>query len=88
MVIKGGFIEFIQTKQPLVWAMIQNASTDGLIVVDVENDAVTATNRLIWTYPGLHDALNAIINEWGNDPRYHTEHFKNILKSIKDNDDN
>jgi hypothetical protein len=84
MVIKGGFIEYIQKTQPAVWAMIENASKDDLIIVDIENDAVTATNRLLWTYPGLHDTLNAIINEWGNDPRTHEAQFQNILDSLKE----
>jgi hypothetical protein len=87
MVIEGGFIDYIQKKQPVVWAMIENASKDGLIQVDIENDAVTATNRLLWTYPGLHDTLNAIINEWGNNPKNHEEHFKSIINNIKDKQD-
>ena len=82
-----GFIDSIKQEQPALWELIKLHSKSGLIVVDEENDAVSATNRLLWTYPGLHEALNTIINNWNNSSleKMAKENFSQILKNI-DND--
>ena len=58
------FIHFLKHDRPDVWEALLGAQRQGLIMIDEENDAVTATNRLLWTYPGLHGALSTILNDW------------------------
>jgi hypothetical protein len=79
------FIGKIKKEQPALWEQMVKIAKDGLIVIDEKNDAVTATNRLLWTYPGIHDALSTIINEWSNrhSLKDSEDNFKNILKNIK-----
>jgi len=79
------FIDKIKQEQPALWQQLLQISKDGLVIIDEENDAVTATNRLLWTYPGIHDALSTIINEWSNRHSLtdSNENFKNILNNIK-----
>lgn len=59
-----GFIDSLKQDQPQLWALILKAGEDGLIMVDEPNDAVTATNRLLLTYPGLHDLLAYFTDQW------------------------
>ncbi len=45
------------------------AEKDELILIDEENDAVTATNRLLWTNPCLHENIEvrpARLHKFGN----------------------
>jgi hypothetical protein len=79
-----GFIETIKQDQPALWELIKLHSQSGLIVVDEENDAVSATNRLLWTYPGLHEALNTVINNWNFTSIEDTakENFSDILQNL------
>ncbi len=58
------FISYLKSKQRGLWQTLLIASADGLVVIDEENDAVTATNRLLLTYPGLHEALQRLTDEW------------------------
>lgn len=58
-----GFISELKNQQPLVWQLLQQAEVEGLIHIDESVDAITPTNRLLWTYPGLHEVLVRIINE-------------------------
>lgn len=64
---QNGFITYLKAEQPGVWALLLNAQQEGLITIDEEVDAVTATDRLLWTYPGLHEVLIRIINGWAED---------------------
>lgn len=69
-----GLIEHLKTHQPRTWALLEDAAKGGLIAIDEETDAVTATNRLLLTYPGLHDALATLTNAWAErsfDPSAH-----------------
>ncbi len=59
-----GFIESIKENQPVLWQSIKSASEKGLIVIDEETDAITATNRLLLTYPDLHEVLAFLTNQW------------------------
>jgi hypothetical protein len=81
-----GFIDSIKQDQPALWELIKLHSQSGLIVIDEENDAVSATNRLLWTYPGLHEALNTVINNWNYTSIEQTakDNFSEILKNIKE----
>ena len=58
------YIESLQQEQPLLWHTILSAAKEGLIVIDDENDAVSATNRLLLTYPGLHEILAFLNYQW------------------------
>lgn len=61
--MRQGLISELKNQQPLVWQLLQQAEQEGLIVIDESVDAMTPTNRLLWTYPGLHQVLIRIINE-------------------------
>jgi primosomal protein N' (replication factor Y) len=54
-----------------------------LIIVDEENDAITATNRLLWVYPGIHEALNVIINQWVEKNMDTKTNFNNLIKNLE-----
>ncbi len=83
MTLKKGYIEYIKEKQPAMWALIRiTAEKDGLIVIDEKNDAVTATNRLLWTNPCLHECLSTMVNEWTNDHLDEDLLFKNLIRNI------
>lgn len=58
------FIDYLKCEQPKIWESISSAAADGLIVIDEGNDAVTATNRLLLTYPDLHTVLNLLVENW------------------------
>lgn len=58
------FIDYLKFEQPKIWESISSAAADGLIVIDEGNDAVTATNRLLLTYPDLHTVLNLLVENW------------------------
>ena len=76
------FIDFASSHEAL-WQSIQRASNDGLIIVDEENDAITATNRLLWVYPGIHEALNVIINQWVDKNMDTKTNFNNLIKDLE-----
>lgn len=60
----SGFLKSIQTTHPNLWESILASSKSGLIVIDQQNDSITATNRLLLTYPDLHEAISTLVNEW------------------------
>lgn len=59
-----GFIEYIKKKTPAVWTKLEYAAQEGLVYIDIDSDAVTASNRLLLTYPDLHEVLSTLINQW------------------------
>lgn len=59
-----GFLANIKRTQPQLWETILKSSKEGLLIVDEENDSISPTNRLLWTYPDLHEAISVLINEW------------------------
>ena len=59
-----GYVQYVKEQQPQMWASFERAATEGLIFIDEENDAITATNRLLLTYPGLHDVLAMLAQDW------------------------
>ncbi len=58
------FIDYLQSEQPDIWNSIKDAAAEGLILIDEDNDAVSATNRLLLTYPDLHAVLNLLVDSW------------------------
>lgn len=83
MILENGFIHFVKEKQPRMWALIhKTAEETGLIVVDEENDAITATNRLMWANPVLHDCLATLVDQWTRDHETKTEAFRSLLQPV------
>ena len=67
MTRQQGFIAHVKQNHPQMWQLIQQTAQDsGLIVVDEENDAITATNRLLWTNPVLHECLATLVDQWAD----------------------
>jgi hypothetical protein len=62
--MENHFLKSIQSNHPALWESIIETSKSGLIIIDEENDAISATNRLLFTYPDLHEAISTLINEW------------------------
>lgn len=58
------FIDYLRSEQPEIWESIKGAAAEGLILIDETNDAVSATNRLLLTYPDLHAVLNLLVDSW------------------------
>lgn len=58
------YINYLKMEQPEIWQSILGAEKEGLIIINEETDSVTATNRLLLTYPGLHDTLNMLVEGW------------------------
>lgn len=58
------FLHYVQLEHPAMWESLLRAQGMGLIHIDEENDAITATNRLLLTYPDLHEVLNVITESW------------------------
>lgn len=59
-----GFLEYIKKQKPRLWQSLVSAQTRGLVFIDEENDSITATNRLLLTYPDLHEIINDLVNQW------------------------
>lgn len=80
-----GFIKSIQDTHPQLWESILNSSKSGLILIDEENDSISATNRLLLTYPDLHEAISTLINEWEQMhlKQNSKDYFKQITKDLK-----
>ena len=80
-----GFIESIKQTQPALWDSIVANSKTGLIVIDEQNDAVTATNRLLLTYPDLHLTLTSLISSWNEQhlKQNSEQNFKNLIQNLQ-----
>ena len=79
------FIESIKQTQPQLWQSIEVNAKTGLIVIDEESDAITATNRLLLTYPDLHLTITSLINSWNdqNLKKNSEENFKNLIQNLQ-----
>jgi len=76
-----GLIEHLKTRRPSTWALLKHAASNGLVVIDEETDAITATNRLLLTYPGLHDALSTVANTCAERSCDTRAHFARLLRA-------
>lgn len=74
-------IEHLKTRQPATWALLKAAAADGLVVIDEETDPFTATNRLLLTYPGLHDTLATLTNAWAERTFDPSAHVARLLRT-------
>ena len=79
------YIDYLKFKKPQIWASIKNAAQEGLIYIDEANDAVTATNRLLLTYPDLHEVLSMLNDTWARETAAKTgkDLFSELLTGIK-----
>jgi hypothetical protein len=77
------FIEFLKSQHPAIWASLQNAAVDGLVQIDEDADTVTATNRLLLTYPGLHEAIHGLINGWAENQLDASDTFSTLLATAR-----
>jgi hypothetical protein len=73
------FISHLKSKHQTTWQTLVGAANDGLVFIDEENDAVTATNRLLFAYPGLHEALQRLTDEWAERHVDVTSEFKKLI---------
>ena len=80
MILEKGFIDFVKNRQPGMWILIDKGRENGLIVVDEENDAITATNRLMWTNPVLHECLATLVDQWTQKHETETDAFRSLLR--------
>ncbi|PCI29574.1 MAG: hypothetical protein COB67_03620 [SAR324 cluster bacterium] len=74
------YISYLKLEQPQIWLSILRASEDGLIFVDEDHDSVTATARLLLTYPDLHEVLNMLTENWIKLKSEETGH--NLLQNL------
>lgn len=80
------FLDNVKQNEPKLWEIIVNASKEGVILIDEQNDSIVPTNRLLWTYPDLHETLMVLINSWSekNSNDLSKLIFNEILKELKD----
>ncbi|HCY85563.1 MAG TPA: hypothetical protein DHV36_10550 [Desulfobacteraceae bacterium] len=71
-----GMLATIRQQSPELWKALKNGESQGLIFLDEANDAVSATNRLLLTYPDLHEVVNQIVDQW---TRTHAPDFRQAL---------
>ncbi|MBD3840787.1 MAG: hypothetical protein IE909_02700 [Campylobacterales bacterium] len=83
--MQQGFLKSIQQNHPDLWASIVKNSQSGLILIDEQNDSITATNRLLFTYPGLHEAITTLLNSWEETElkQNSREYFKELVKDLE-----
>ncbi|MDX2470972.1 MAG: hypothetical protein QNL04_10400 [SAR324 cluster bacterium] len=79
----NSYIEYVKTKEPRMWASLEGAAKEGLIFIDEKNDAITATNRLLLTYPALHEIINYLVGEWKAEQAKTIgfDHIKSLLEA-------
>lgn len=73
------FIPYLKSTQPAIWQALLGAARDGLVIIDEENDALSATNRLLFTYPALHEILQRMTDDWAENHVDSTAHFKALV---------
>jgi hypothetical protein len=80
-----GFLKSVKTTHPDLWDTIEKTSKQGLILIDEENDSITATNRLLFTYPDLHEAISVLINSWEENHLQQNSktYFNEIMKGLE-----
>lgn len=63
-IYESGLLQSIKQQAPNLWAAFANAADEGLIFIDEANDAITASNRLLLTFPDLHEMICHIVDHW------------------------
>lgn len=81
------FLEYLAEKQPVFFKSLEMAQKQGLLLVDEEIDAVSASNRLIFTNDVLQQTLNLMVADWMDYETRSLEHFREIVRGTQDNDE-
>ncbi|MFC1652437.1 hypothetical protein ACFL3F_01835 [Planctomycetota bacterium] len=75
---RTGFLDFLHKEHRAIWTALKIAEQENLVHMDTETDAISGTNRLLLTYPGLHDVLSLLTNEWAENQN-NTEAFHELI---------
>lgn len=79
-ICESGLLRSIEQQAPKLWAAFTAAADEGLIFIDEANDAITASNRLLLTFPDLHDMISHIVDHWTRHrPEAGIEHLTELL---------
>lgn len=78
------FLEYLVEKQPIFFKSLEMAQKQGLLVVDEDIDAVSASNRLLFTNDVLQQTLNLMVADWMDYETRSLEHFREIVRGIRD----
>tara|TARA_B100001287_G_C22520582_1_gene452531 strand:- start:180 stop:452 length:273 start_codon:yes stop_codon:yes gene_type:complete len=81
------FLEYLAEKQPVFFKSLEMAQKQGLLLVDEEIDAVSASNRLLFTNDVLQQTLNLMVADWMDYETRSLEHFREIVRGTQDNDE-
>ena len=81
------FLEYLAEKQPVFFKSLEMAQKQGLLMVDEEIDAVSASNRLIFTNDVLQQTLNLMVADRMDYETRSLEHFREIVRGTQDNDE-
>ena len=77
------FLEYLSERQP-VFKSLEMAQKQGLLIVDEDIDAVSASNRLLFTNDVLQQTLNLMVADWMDYETRSLEHFREIVRGIRD----
>ena len=80
------FLAYIRAEHPAIWTSLTSASLEGLVQIDEDAGTVTAANRLLLTYPGLHDSIHALMNGWAENKLDAGKTFSDLLANGGRND--
>jgi hypothetical protein len=73
-------VEYMRERQPASWALLKLAAAQGLVVIDEATDSITATNRLLLTYTGLHEVVSMLVDSWAERSYDSRSAFSELLK--------
>ena len=76
----GGFLEYLREQQPVIWRTLLESEQKGLLVIDEEADAISATSRLLLTNDILQQNLKLLSDDWATEVCSSDDHFRHILK--------
>ena len=69
------FLEYLSERQPVFFKSLEMAQKQGLLIVDEDIDAVSASNRLLFTNDVLQQTLNLMVADWMDYETRSLEHF-------------
>ena len=62
--VHDSFLEYLSERQPVFFKSLEMAQKQGLLIVDEDIDAVSASNRLLFTNDVLQQTLNLMVADW------------------------
>jgi len=66
---------------PVIWHTLKDAQRRKMVVIDEENDAIAATNRLLLTNGIMQENLRIIADDKPPDQSEIKAHFKQLVAS-------